>query len=241
MATAIVTGGAKGIGKAIVRELAENGHKVIINYNNSHNSAEKLKKGLSEKGYLVDTFKADVSKRNEVKKLIEYTNSKFGNIDILVNNAGISEFKLFSDITDDDWNRMLNINLNSVFYTSQEVVKSMLQRKNGCIINISSIWGITGASCEVHYSVSKAAIDGLTKALAKELAPSGIRVNSIAPGMIETEMNKNLTDDEIEEIKTQIPLGKIGNAKSIAKCVKWLVEDDYTTGQVISPNGGWVI
>ena len=124
---------------------------------------------------------------------------------------------------------------------SQEVVKDMIQKKQGCIINISSIWGITGASCEVAYSVTKAAMDGLTKSLAKELAPSGIRVNSIAPGAIMTDMNKNLTNEEIEEINEQIPLGKFGKPEDIAKCVNWLIEDEYTTGQVISPNGGWVI
>ena len=124
---------------------------------------------------------------------------------------------------------------------SQEVVKDMIADKEGCIINISSIWGITGASCEVAYSVSKAGMDGLTKALAKELAPSNIRVNSIAPGYIKTDMNKNFTNEEIEEIKKEIPLGKLGMPEDIARCVNWLIEDKYTTGQIISPNGGWVI
>ena len=145
------------------------------------------------------------------------------------------------DITDEEWNRMIQVNLNSVFYCTQEVLENMIHNKEGCIINISSIWGLTGASCEVHYSVSKAGIDGMTKALAKELGPSNIRVNSIAPGAIMTDMNKDCTEKEIEEINKQIPLGKFGETIDIAKCVSWLIEDKYTTGQVISPNGGWVI
>ena len=162
-------------------------------------------------------------------------------IDVLINNAGISQTKLFTDITDNDWNTMLNVNLNSVFYTSQEVAKYMIHEKQGCIINISSIWGMVGASCEVHYSVAKAGVDAMTKSLAKELGPSNIRVNSIAPGIIDTDMNKYLSKEELEEIKQEIPLGKIGDTLSIAKCAKWLIEDNYTTGQIISINGGWNI
>ena len=134
---------------------------------------------------------------------------------------------------------MLNTNLNSVFFASQEVVPYMIHEKEGLIINISSIWGLIGASCEVHYSVAKAGVDAMTKSLAKELGPSNIRVNSIAPGIIDTDMNKYLNKKELKQIVEEIPLGKIGNTLSIAKCVKWLIEDDYTTGQVISINGGW--
>ena len=136
---------------------------------------------------------------------------------------------------------MINTNLNSVFYMTQEVCKNMIQNKNGCIINISSIWGITGASCEVHYSVSKAGVDAMTKALAKELGPSNIRVNSIAPGIIDTDMNKKLTKEDLKEIKEEIPLEKIGKTIDIEKCIEWLIEDNYTTGQIISINGGWII
>ena len=136
---------------------------------------------------------------------------------------------------------MIGTNLNSVFYTSQEVVKNMIHNKKGCIINISSIWGLVGSSCEVHYSVAKAGVDAMTKALAKELGPSNIRVNSIAPGIIDTDMNKYLTDKEIVEIEEEIPLCKIGKVEDIAKCAKWLIKDSYTTGQVISINGGWNI
>lgn len=241
MKTAIVTGGAKGIGRAIVEELVNMGIHVVLNYNTSEKEANNVKEELSNKGYNIQIFKADVSKRNEVEKLIKYTQKKYGDVDILVNNAGIDQFKLFTAITDEDWNNMINTNLNSVFYMTQEVVKNMIKNKMGCIINISSIYGITGASCEVHYSVSKAGIDGLTKSLAKELAPSNIRVNSIAPGAILTDMNKELSKETIKTVEQEIPMGRFGKPIDIAKCAKWLIEDEYTTGQIISPNGGWVI
>ena len=239
--TAIVTGGSRGIGAAIVSFLAKEGYNVVLNYNKSEEIAKKLQEEFTSNGYSVEIFKADVSKREEVIKLVEYTLEKFGNIDVLINNAGISQTKLFTDITDEDWQNMIGTNLNSVFYMSQEVSKNMIHNKKGCIINISSIWGLVGSSCEVHYSVAKAGVDAMTKALAKELGPSGIRVNSIAPGIIDTDMNKYLTDKEIVEIEEEIPLGKIGKVQDISKCVKWLIEDNYTTGQIISINGGWVI
>lgn len=241
MSTAIVTGGAKGIGKAIVEELAKNGINLVINYNKSEQAAKDLRQELTQDGCNVEIYKADVSKREEAKRLVSFAKEKFGEIDILINNAGIDKWQLFTDITDEDWDEIISCNLNSAFYMTQEVVKDMIHNKKGTIINISSIWGITGASCEVAYSVSKAGMDGLTKALAKELAPSGIRVNSIAPGAIMTDMNKNLTNEEIEEVNNQIPLGRFGTPQEVAKCAKWLVEDSYTTGQIISPNGGWVI
>lgn len=239
--TAIVTGGSRGIGAAIVSFLAKEGYNVVLNYNKSEEIAKKLQEEFTSNGYFVEIFKADVSKREEVIKLVEYTLEKFGDIDILINNAGISQTKLFTDITDEDWQNMIGTNLNSVFYMSQEVAKNMIHNKKGCIINISSIWGLVGSSCEVHYSVAKAGVDAMTKALAKELGPSGIRINSIAPGIIDTDMNRYLTDKEIVEIEEEIPLGKIGKVQDISKCVKWLIEDEYTTGQVISINGGWVI
>lgn len=238
---AIVTGGAKGIGKAIVEELAKSGIKVILNYNHSEKEAIEVKGELCKQGYIVEICKANVSKPEEVKNLVTFAKDTFGPIDILINNAGIDKFQLFTDITNEDWDEMISNNLNSVFYMTQEVVKDMINNKSGCIINISSIWGMVGASCEVAYSVSKAGIDGLTKSLAKELAPSGIRVNSIAPGFIMTDMNKDFSEKELEEIKEQIPLGKLGKPENIAKCAMWLIEDNYTTGQIISPNGGWVI
>lgn len=237
----IVTGASKGIGREIAKGLAIKGNIVIANYNKSENKIIELKKELEEKDIKIDTYKADVSKREEAKKLVQFAIEKYGKIDVLINNAGISQIKEFTQITDNDWNNMINTNLNSVFYMSQETCKNMIHNKKGCIINISSIWGITGASCEVHYSVSKAGVDALTKALAKELGPSNIRVNSVAPGIINTEINSHLSEKEIEKIKEEIPLEKIGRTQDIEKCIEWLIEDEYTTGQVISINGGWNI
>lgn len=236
----IVTGGSRGIGASIVKELANSGYTVVLNYNKSENEAYKIKNELIEQGREVEIFKADVRKKEEVKSLIDFSISKFGKIDVLVNNAGICQTKLFTDITEEDWNNMLQTNLTSAFYTTQEVLKYMIPKKEGCIVNISSIYGITGASCEVHYSVAKAGLDGMTKSLAKELGPSNIRVNSVAPGLIETDMNSYLTYDEINELKDEIPLERMGKPEEIASCVKWLIENNYTTGQVIPVNGGWL-
>lgn len=241
MKTVIVTGGSRGIGAAIVKELAKSGYNVVLDYNKSVDAAKKIQDELEKQNINIEIFKADVSKREEVKELVRFTLERYKNIDILINNAGIDQIKPFIDITDEDWNNMIGVNLNSVFYCTQEVLSNMLKNKSGCIINISSVWGITGGSCEVHYSTSKAGIDGLTKALAKELGPSNIRVNGVAPGAIMTDMNKDLTNEEIIELNKEIPLGRIGTPQDIARCVKWLIEDQYTTGQIISPNGGWVI
>lgn len=241
MKTVIVTGGSRGIGAAIVVELAKNNYNVVLNYNNSEEKAKKIKKDLKEQGINIEIFKADVSKREDVKKLVNFTIEKYNNIDILINNAGIDQIKPFMDITNEDWNKIIQTNLNSVFYCSQEVLKNMIHNKKGCIINISSIWGITGASCEVAYSVSKAGIDGMTKALAKEMGLSNIRVNSIAPGIVDTDMNKELSFEELQELKNEIPLGRVAAPEEIVKSVKWLIDDEYVTGQIISVNGGWNI
>lgn len=241
MKTAIITGGAQGIGRAISIVLAKNGYNVVINYNNSEKEALELKKYIENNNGIAEVFKADLTKREEAKNLIEFTIEKFKKIDVLINNAGISLIKLFTDYTDEDWSKIINSNLYSAFCTTQEAVKFMIDKKQGCIINISSIWGEVGASCESLYSVSKAGVDALTKSLAKELGPSNIRVNSIAPGIINTRMNNHLSDEEKEDIKEDIPLEKIGEPEDIAKCVEWLIEDNYTTGQVISINGGWSI
>lgn len=241
MKTVIVTGGSRGIGAAIVVELAKNNYNVVLNYNNSEEKAKKIQKDLKEQGINIEIFKADVSKREDVKKIVNFTIEKYNNIDILINNAGIDQIKPFMDITNEDWNKIIQTNLNSVFYCSQEVLKSMIHNKKGCIINISSIWGITGASCEVAYSVSKAGIDGMTKALAKEMGLSNIRVNSIAPGIVDTDMNKELSFEELQELKNEIPLGRVAAPEEIVKSVKWLIDDEYVTGQIISVNGGWNI
>ena len=237
----IITGASRGIGREIAKRLAKKGLKVIANYNKSEKEAQELKSELEQEEIEIDIVKADVSKREEAKKLAKYALDKYGKIDVLINNAGISEYKLFTDETDEDWNKIINTNLYSAFAMSQEVIPNMIHNKDGLIINMSSAWGVVGGSLEVIYSVSKAGMDGLTKALAKELGPSNIRVNSIAPGMIYTKMNEKFSKEELEEIKEEIPLGTIGEASDISKCVEWLIEDKYTTGQVISINGGWII
>ena len=233
----LITGASRGIGREIAKSLSQKGYQIIANYNKSVEQAQKLR----EENINIDIYKADVSNREEVHKMLQYIIKKYHKIDILINNAGISESKVFTDVTDQDWNNMINNNLYSAFCTTQEVLNEMIKRKEGCIINISSIWGIVGSSCETIYSITKAGIDAMTKSLAKELGPSNIRVNSIAPGIIDTDMNKIYNKKEIEDIKKEIPLEKIGKTTDIAKCVNWLVEDEYTTGQVISINGGWII
>lgn len=233
----LITGASRGIGREIAKSLAEKGNRIIANYNKSEEQAKKLQ----QENPNIEIYKADVSKRAEVKKMVEETTNKYGKIDVLINNAGISENKMFTDVTDEDWQKIINTNLYSVFCVTQEVLPNMIHNKKGCIINISSVWGMVGASCESIYSVAKAGIDGMTKSLAKELGPSNIRVNSIAPGIINTEMNKNLSNQEIDQIKEEIPLERIGKTVDIAKCIEWLIEDEYTTGQVISINGGWII
>lgn len=241
MKVAIITGSSRGIGREIAKTLARKEIKVVANYNKSEEAAKELKQELEEEGIKIDIIKADVSKREDAKRLVEFTLNKYGKVDILINNAGISEYKLFTDETDEDWNKIINTNLYSAFAMSQEVIPNMVHNKSGCIINMSSAWGVVGGSLEVIYSVSKAGLDGLTKALAKELGPSNIRVNSIAPGMIYTKMNEKFSKEELKEIEEEIPLGKIGKPSDIAKCIEWLLEDEYTTGQVISINGGWII
>ena len=238
---AIVTGASRGIGRQIAKELARKQIQVIANYNNSEEAAYSLKQELEKENIGIDIFKADITKREEIKKLVQFVEKKYKKIDILINNAGISEYKMFTEETDEDWGKIINTNLYSAFAMTQEVLPNMIHKKEGCIINISSIWGIVGASLEVLYSISKAGMNGMTKALAKELGPSNIRVNAIAPGIIETQMNNKFSQEEIKQIKEEIPLERIGNPSDIAKCVNWLIEDNYTTGQIISINGGWSI
>ena len=237
----IITGASRGIGRNIAYNLASEGYKVIANYNSSEKEANLLKEELNKKGIEIDVFKADVSKKEKVENLVNFAIDKYKKIDVLINNAGIAQSKLFTEISDEEFDKMMKNNLYSVFYTTRETARNMIKNQEGCIINISSIYGISGGSCEVHYSMAKAAIDGMTKALAKELGPSNIRVNSIAPGVIDTDMNNELTEEDWKLLVDETPLMKVGKPIDITKCVKWLIEDEFTTGQVISPNGGIVI
>lgn len=239
MKTVLITGASRGIGKAIAVEFYKNGYNVVINYNKSEKEAMELQ-ALMPGSVAV---KADVSNEKDVQHMVESVINMFGTIDVLVNNAGIAQQKLFTDITSDDWNNMVGTNLNSVYYTCKYAVPHMISRKQGKIINISSMWGVTGASCEVHYSAVKAAVIGFTKALAKELGPSGITVNAVAPGTVMTDMCKGFDEETMELIKDETPLGKIGTPDDVAASVYFLASEkaDFMTGQVLSPNGGMVI
>ncbi len=239
MKTVLITGAAKGIGAAIAEELAVKGYQIIINYKTSEQKAQELKEKLTNNGLNVEIYRADVTQKEEVQKMVQDIINKYGKIDILINNAGISQIKPFADIEEEEWDNMINNNLKSVYLVTKQVIHNMIQKREGTIINISSIWGITGGSCEVHYSAAKAGIIGFTKALAKEMALSNITVNAIAPGMIETDMNGELTSEDVIEIQKEIPLGRIGKPEEIAKTVKWLIQTPYITGQVIRIDGGW--
>lgn len=238
---AMITGATRGIGKQIALTLANEGYNIVLNYRTENDELIQAKNEIESKNVKCLTVQGDVTNFEDCKQMIESAIKEFGKIDVLINNAGICFEGLFTDIKEQEWKNIIDINLNSVFNCTQEALKYMINEKSGCIINISSIWGETGASCEVAYSTTKAGINGMTKALAKEVGLSNIRVNAIAPGIIDTDMNKNLNFEELEQIKNEIPLNKIGKTKDIAKCVKWLIEDEYTTGQIISINGGWYI
>ena len=239
--TVLITGASHGIGKSCAILFAQHNYNVIINYNRSELEAKLLASELVDSGFNAIAIRANVANRFEVDEMIQISNKVFGSIHVLVNNAGIAHQKLFTDISEYEWDEVFNTNVKGTFNCSQAVLKDMIKNHHGKIINVASIFGMVGASCEVAYSISKAGMDGMTKSLAKELGPSNIRVNSIAPGIIDTDINNGLTDKEKEDIKEEIPLGKIGKTTEIAKCVKWLIEDEYTTGQIISINGGWII
>ncbi len=239
----LVTGASGGIGKAVARSFAEKGYNVAVGYNNGEAEAKKLCEELCEKGFSVKAFRADVSDPKQVKRMFSDIKEAFGEVDVLVNNAGIAQQKLFTDITDEDFDRMFAVNVKGVFNCCREAVPGMVNRKEGKIINISSIWGISGASCEVHYSASKAAVIGLTKALAKELGPSGICVNCIAPGVIDTPMNSCFDGDVMRSLAEDTPLMRTGTPEDVAKAVMFLATEDssFITGQTICVDGGFIV
>lgn len=242
MKTVLITGSARGIGAATAALFADSGYNVVINYNTSEAEALSLCEKLRIKGCNAIAVKADVSKKNEAEFLFGEAKKSFGGVDVLVNNAGIAQQKLFTDITSQDYDRMFDCNVKSVFNCCQCALPYMIHNKNGRIINISSMWGIVGASCEVHYSASKAAVIGMTKALAREVAPSGITVNCIAPGVIDTPMNSGFDEDTINALKEETPVGRIGTPEEIAKAVLFFANDSsgFITGQVLGIDGGFI-
>lgn len=242
--TALITGASRGIGTACAIALAKCGYNIVINYLNSEQKAHNLADIIAE-NYSVDVMciKADVSDKAQVDAMVSAVIEKFPRIDVLVNNAGIAQQKLFTDTTTDEWNTVMNTNLNSVYNVTHAVLPYMLSMHSGSIINISSMWGQVGASCEVAYSASKAGVIGLTKALAKEVAPSNVRVNCVSPGVIMTDMMADFDDEAIAMLVNEIPQGKLGTAKNVADAVAFLASDkaEYITGQVLSINGGMVV
>lgn len=238
--TAIVTGAARGIGKAVAKRLVDDGFFVVAVYN----SSEKLAKELESELYpSVKAYKCDVSDSESVNAVVRAVLKDRKTVDVLVNNAGIAQQKLFTDITDEDWSRMIGVDLSGAFYFTRAVLPSMINEKSGIIINITSMWGETGGSCEVHYSAAKAGLIGMTKALAKETGLSGICVNAVSPGVIETDMMSNFSEADKEALREEIPLSRLGSVEDVANTVAFLCSEkaSYITGQVISVNDGIVI
>lgn len=238
--TAIVTGAARGIGKAIAKRLVEDGFFVAAVYNSSEKLAKELESELCPN---VKAYKCDVSDSESVNAVVRAVLKDRKTVDVLVNNAGIAQQKLFTDITDEDWSRMIGVDLSGAFYFTRAVLPSMINEKSGRIINITSMWGETGGSCEVHYSAAKAGLIGMTKALAKETGLSGICVNAVSPGVIETDMMSNFSEADKEALREEIPLSRLGSVEDVANAVAFLCSGkaSYITGQVISVNGGIVI
>ena len=232
----LVTGGSRGIGEACVRAFCARGSKVAFLYARSDDAAARLS---AETGALA--IKADVADRAAVFSAVQKVRETLGPIECLVNNAGIAQFRLFTDITEEEWRRMMEVNLFGALHTTQAVLPDMIHDKYGRIINLSSIWGLTGASCEVHYSAAKAGVIGMTQALAKELGPSGITVNCVAPGVIETEMNAALDAETRAALCEETPLGVIGRPEDVVDAVLYFAAAPFVTGQVLSPNGGILI
>jgi 3-oxoacyl-[acyl-carrier protein] reductase len=242
--TVFITGASRGIGAACAIYFAKQGYDVAINYLSNIDKAQEVAETIRAMGQNAYIYQGDVADYEQMRTIIKKCTNDLGHIDVVVNNAGIAQQKLFTDTTPDEWHRMFSVNVDSIYNVLSCVLPQMINRKSGSVVNVSSMWGICGASCEVAYSASKSAVIGLTKALAQELAPSNIRVNCVAPGLIDTEMNNNLSEEDIRGVIEETPLGKIGKAEDIAKAIFFLADDEYssfTTGQILSPNGGLVI
>lgn len=234
----LISGGARGIGAACVRKFASDGHSVAFIYRSAHEAAKRL---ADECGAVA--ICADISKPNEAREAVAKAVEALGGIDVLVNNAGIAQIKMFCDITDEDLANMLNTNLSSAFYVTRAALSSMVSQKWGRIINIGSMWGKVGASCEVHYSASKAGLRGMTMALAKELGPSNITVNAVEPGVIATDMNASLDEETLRELCDETPLCRIGKPEDVANLVEFLASEEasFITGQIIGVDGGFAV
>lgn len=238
--TVLITGASGGIGQAIAREFAKLNYNVVICYNTNQDSADILLEELKSKGTDVIAVKADVSDEVQVEKLFDQAEKAFGGVDVLINNAGISQIKMINDVTSEEWDKMLSVNTKSAFLCSKRAISHMVRNHFGRIINISSMWGICGASCEVPYSTSKAALHGFTKALAKELAPSGITVNCICPGLIDTAMNSHLSENDLADFVSEIPVMRIGKPEEIAHTAAFFADSmsGYVTSQILAVDGG---
>ena len=241
MKTVVVTGASKGIGRAVAKEFANNGYNVVICYNKSVSDAQQLLNEVSQTTRAI-AVKVDVSNEDDVKNMVEITKKTFGNIDVLVNCAGVSDTRLLIDSTKEDYDFVFDANMRGTYNTCKLVGREMLSNQSGKIINISSIWGLRGGSCESVYSASKGAIIAFTKALAKELGPNGINVNVVAPGFIQTDMTKNVTEEIRQEIMDNSALGRLGKPEDVAGVVSFLASEksEFITGQVISVDGGWL-
>ena len=231
MKTVLVTGGVRGIGKSIALKFKEKGYQVYVTFSRDEDSAHEVA------ALGITPYRVDVSKENEVVALFQ----KIGDVDTLVNNAGVSLVKQIQDVTYDEYNALMSVNMGGAFLCSREAAKGMISKQSGLIVNISSVWGEVGGSCESVYSASKAALIGFTKALAKELGWSGIRVNSVSPGVIATRMNAHFSDEDMQALKEEIPMGRIGEGEDVANAVLFLEENDYVTGIDLPVNGGFSI
>ncbi|MFC3790944.1 elongation factor P 5-aminopentanone reductase [Paenibacillus sp. GCM10012307] len=240
--TVLITGSSRGIGASIAKRFASEGMNLVLHYLQSHEEANETARQCMAVGANVMTISADLRSREQLERMREKLEIHDMMPDILVNNAGIAHYGMLSDVTDEEWDHVMAINLKGMFLCCQLFMPSMISRKYGRIINVSSVWGMSGASCEVLYSTTKGGMNAFTKALAKELAPSGITVNAVAPGAVDTEMNNNLNEHEKAALAEEIPIGRFGKPDEVASLVYFLSlpESGYITGQIISPNGGWV-
>ena len=239
----LVTGGAGGIGEAIVEKFALAGHPVVLQYFQSKDKAESIAKTLQDKGAEIMVVQADIRQQAEVERMVKEVQLEWGEITILINNAGIAQQKLFTDITAEEWRNMFAVHVDGAFYCTQAVLPSMIREKRGNLIFISSMWGQIGGSCEVHYSAAKGALQAMAQALAKEVGPSGIRVNCAAPGFIQTAMNKQFDEETVNMLQEETPLGILGEPQDVANLVYFLASEEakFMTGQIIGCNGGLVI